>query len=120
MISLIVFIHESLAQNRRFYRKRHNQNNRNHFGHSHQNYYHPQFQHFYRNQHVQHQEPLVEPIILASSCPQIDFLRALDNRWYGSFNYIPIRSSDQKGIKIEIEFNDVVIGFVVRQNLLKL
>lgn len=106
-----------MAQHRRFYRKRHNQNNRNHFGHSHQN--HPQFQHFHRNQHEQHQEPLVEPIILASSCPQIDFLRALDNRWYGSFNYNPIRASNQKGIKIEIEFNDAVIGFVVRQNCLK-
>ncbi|KAL7035900.1 hypothetical protein ACKWTF_008616 [Chironomus riparius] len=105
LISLILLIHESMAQHRRFYGKRHNQNNRNHFGHSHRN--HPQFQHFNRNQH---QEPLHEPIILASSCPQIDFVRALDNRWYGSFNYNPIR--DQKGIKIEIEFNDAVVGFV--------
>jgi len=100
-----------VAQHRRFYRKRHNQNNRNYFGHSHRN--HPQYQYFHHNQHEQHQEPLDEPIISASSCPQIDFLRALDNRWYGSFNYNTVR--DQKGIKIEIEFNEAVVGFVVKK-----
>lgn len=112
MVYFLVIINVTLCQNRQFFRRRHNQG-RNNFGNFHRN--HQQFQHVQHNPQYPHQYE--HPTITTSVCSQIEFLRALDDRWYGSFHYNPVRY--EEGIVIEIEFGDQVIGFVVSTNLEK-